>query len=244
METPADLALYAVEYGTSRFPLRGVFGDGAEDGTMPFSWLFYVLRWESRVLLIDTGFRDAERARKYAVDLRNVPGLLTTIGIDPERVTDVVLTHADFDHADNLDLFPHAAITVQQRELARLLHPDPDASRDLGAFLRGKPDITAFDTHCDIAGFLRCRCIGGHSPGSSVVELTRGEGTYVIPGDECFVFENARSARPVGYTVDEGANLAYLRTLQRMPGAVLLPLHEPAIFRRHSLAAPFVAKIF
>ena len=37
-------------------------------------------------------------------------------GVKPEEVTDLILTHAHWDHADGADLFPKAQIWIQKEE--------------------------------------------------------------------------------------------------------------------------------
>src|SRR5713101_716312 len=45
---------------------------------------------------------------------------LTAIGLDPDRVTRIVLGHGHWDHAGQLDSFPHATLFVQKQELKQI----------------------------------------------------------------------------------------------------------------------------
>ena len=40
------------------------------------------------------------------------------LNINPDKVTDVILTHLHYDHGGNLDRFPAARFHVQDREVA------------------------------------------------------------------------------------------------------------------------------
>ncbi len=60
-----------------------------------------------------------------AIDERKWAASLTTpdrtkgvakLGIKPEEVTDVVVTHMHWDHADGIDLFPKAKVWIQKDE--------------------------------------------------------------------------------------------------------------------------------
>ena len=42
--------------------------------------------------------------------------LVTHLGVKPEDVTDIFITHMHWDHADGMDLFPKARIWLQKEE--------------------------------------------------------------------------------------------------------------------------------
>ncbi|MEJ0005437.1 MAG: MBL fold metallo-hydrolase [Steroidobacteraceae bacterium] len=50
--------------------------------------------------------------------LRPVAEGLAAIGVDPQAVQDVVITHMHYDHAGNVPLFPKAQFHVQNAEMA------------------------------------------------------------------------------------------------------------------------------
>ena len=43
--------------------------------------------------------------------------MLDELGVAPDAVTDIVLSHAHFDHMGSIHQFPHARIHIQKREL-------------------------------------------------------------------------------------------------------------------------------
>lgn len=45
---------------------------------------------------------------------------MTAIGLDPDRVTRIVIGHGHWDHAGQLDSFPHATLFVQKQELKQI----------------------------------------------------------------------------------------------------------------------------
>jgi glyoxylase-like metal-dependent hydrolase (beta-lactamase superfamily II) len=81
---------------------------------------FYVwlLRSGEQAIVVDTGFKglgDLSRARQ---GVRSVSDALEQLGVTPDAVKDVILTHLHYDHTGNLDLFPNARFHLQQREMA------------------------------------------------------------------------------------------------------------------------------
>lgn len=108
-------------------------------------------------------------------------GAYRQAGIDPDSVSDVIVTHLHFDHAAGLvranpgaasyaPLFAHARHHVQRR--AWEYRP---GERDAGSFVRAGLDTLAtggrlqlHDGPCDLFPGLRLEPLTGHSPGMQV----------------------------------------------------------------------------
>ena len=88
------------------------------DGPMPVDFNLWILRNAHRIILVDTGFSPRAAAeRKRPLDIDPVEAL-ARIGVDPDTVEDVVITHLHFDHAGNLDRFGKARFHIQDAEVA------------------------------------------------------------------------------------------------------------------------------
>ena len=111
--------IYAVRYAHHhRMARDNFYGGDPHDGPMPLDYFVWAVVGESRTLIFDTGF-DAAMAKKRGREFLLPPrdGLLA-IGVDPDRVEDVVISHMHYDHAGNNDLFPNATFHLQDREMA------------------------------------------------------------------------------------------------------------------------------
>ena len=111
--------IYAVRYAHhDRTARDNFYGGDPHDGPMPLDYFVWAVVGESRTLIFDTGF-DAAMAKKRGREFLRPPrdGLLA-IGVDPDRVEDVVISHMHYDHAGNNDLFPNATFHIQDREMA------------------------------------------------------------------------------------------------------------------------------
>jgi glyoxylase-like metal-dependent hydrolase (beta-lactamase superfamily II) len=64
---------------------------------------------DGRTVLVDAGFYRPQFFKKNVVDYTRPDKALGRLGIGPEEVTDVVVTHMHWDHADGVDLFPKAS---------------------------------------------------------------------------------------------------------------------------------------
>ncbi len=117
--------VFAVRYGTIEgFPLRGLLPDAPEGETIDIAMAFWVIRGEGRVVLVDTGFfRESWLDRYTFLDYRRPDEALAALSIAPGEVTDVVVTHAHWDHMGGIELFPEATIWIQAGEYAYYTGP-------------------------------------------------------------------------------------------------------------------------
>ena len=78
----------------------------------------WVLKGEGRIVLGDSGFYRPG----YLGDWKSIAGFtrpdmaVGRLGIRPEDVTDIIITHTLWDHADGADLFPKATVWIQEAE--------------------------------------------------------------------------------------------------------------------------------
>jgi|GEM_PF-3368307 len=265
-----SVEIYAVQYADADYYADQVFApsetEDAEFGKgtefVEFNWLFYVIKTEEKVILLDTGFTSYEILKAWGMDtlngkkfvLHDIPVLLGTIGIKPEDVTDVMLTHHDFDHTGGQHLFPRAHVHMNRTALDTLMatNDTPAVTENLKMRRPGE-SLTEFDASYEFEG-VRMRMIGGHTPGSCIAELADGDTTYVFVADECYVLANAEEGRTIGYRIgDKAKNVAFVKEMQARIHAidptgaqkgkvtkidaagkktVVLPFHDAAIMKQ------------
>lgn len=213
------MALYAVKYGESLYPADHLLKGDTSGKNLPIAWMFYAVRTGKDVVLVDTGFSDTNEAGRSGVTLLPYRPALAAVGITPESVTKIVLSHTHSDHAANVPLYPNATVIVNRREAD-------------SAFLRtvAKERLVTFDESCAVVPGMTVRRVGGHTPGSSYIELALGGKTYWLTGDEAYLPENVSKLIPVGAFVDLEANLKFL-ALAKNSGAVVLTMHDPAVVK-------------
>ena len=112
---------------------------------------------------------------------------LNNIGISPEEITDLIITHAHHDHIECAKYFKNAVIYIQKDEY--------EAGK---GYLSENLDIRTFDEEMLICDGIKSVKIGGHSKGSSIVEITDSDNKYIIAGDECYVRECLTKQIPTG----------------------------------------------
>ncbi|HQP50415.1 MAG TPA: N-acyl homoserine lactonase family protein [Spirochaetota bacterium] len=244
-------ALYALEYGESLFP-EELIADTASPGKQcPFSWFFYCLKTEDRVVLVDTGFAD----RKYVASFRltrytNPLDLLKNIGVKPEDVTDIILTHTHFDHAGTVHFFPNARIYIRRAEY--------DAFRTTPLYGTVKNYFDARERrgllHLPEGEFrfseeVRIIPAGGHTVGSQGVIISSGGKAYWIVGDECYLRKYCDQCRalPEKSSWSRKNNILFLRRMisaRQKEKVIILPMHDPVISTEYPAVREHIYKIF
>jgi glyoxylase-like metal-dependent hydrolase (beta-lactamase superfamily II) len=200
-DTPWEI--YVLEYARSKGQpwvdlISGMYDDGRVD--LPFS--FVLARRGDRNVLIDTGFMQDEDSngfsRKFGIPTWISPvRLLGELGIAAEAVTDVILTHAHFDHMGSIAEFPNAHIFIQKSELLswyeaialpkRFSHLtaiiDPDNLRAaLEASIQHRVTLVDGDRN-DVLPGIHVRLGSGHTIGQQFVLVDTAVGRRVISGD-------------------------------------------------------------
>ncbi len=169
--------------------------------------------------LIDTGHVGRRTVLQAALANRG----LTTNDIDT-----IVVTHAHWDHAQNLDIFPEAEILIHplERKYAAKPHVNDWATPAWsGAMIEHQRKITEVDEGYEIEPGVSILYTPGHSPGSICVGVDLGDRFAVVSGD---VLHYSRAAltkkNPVVFWSEEEAS----RSIHRITeiADVIYPGHD------------------
>src|SRR5690606_1651562 len=111
--------IYALRYATvaRRRAENFITPPDPHDGPMPMDYYVWVIRRDARVYLVDTGFNEAAARARGRRFLRCPIEALRQLGIAPDAVRDVIVTHLHYDHAGNIRLLPRARLHLQESEL-------------------------------------------------------------------------------------------------------------------------------
>lgn len=202
--------VYVLEYARAKDqPVASLINGAHDQGVMNTPFSFVYARNGARHVLIDTGFMregiGAEMSERFGVPEWISPlRLLAELGVAPEAVTDIVLSHAHFDHMGSIHKFPNARLYIQKAELlswheAMTLPPqfgfltdiiNPD---DLRAMFDASVEhrVTLLDGDKDnLLPGLHARFGPGHTIGQQFVVLETARGRIVVSGDCVYSRQN------------------------------------------------------
>ena len=111
--------VYAVRFATiANFPVSSLVAGADRSRRMDIAMTIWVLKGANgRVALVDSGFHREQYFRQFAVrDYVKPSEAIAPLGLKPEEITDIFLTHMHWDHAGGIDLFPSARIWIQKDE--------------------------------------------------------------------------------------------------------------------------------
>jgi glyoxylase-like metal-dependent hydrolase (beta-lactamase superfamily II) len=118
----AEYEVTVLRYGTRTTRKSEVFLHfevyGEPDVELAMDYFVWVARNADRTVLIDCGFNERSGARRNRTMLHPPVEALRQIGVDATAVSQLIVTHAHYDHIGNLLSFPAARIVVADREFA------------------------------------------------------------------------------------------------------------------------------
>lgn len=254
----AQWEVYALRYGRAHaYPLSDLVEGEDPEQSHPVSCYFWLLRRGERALLVDTGFTDRRLRERLCLDeVADPVDLLARVGVTPEQVSDIVLTHGHADHTGGLKGFPRARVWMRAAEFAwirAVLAPLRD--------LRFNVSLSDYETLLRLALDSRLTLLGngeeplvpgvllvprgGHTPGSQWVAVRSARGPVILAGDSAYLFRNVEELRPVGAAVSPAENLVALQAMRRMAGerGVVIPGHDPLVATLYPEVAPDVFRL-
>jgi N-acyl homoserine lactone hydrolase len=107
-------------------PVSGVIWAAHNQGTLRMPYGYVVIKGGGNVIMVDVGFNYHEYGktlaeRYHVVSWHSPKEVLGEIGLRPEDVDTILITHAHFDHMGNLEEFPKAKVFVHEREISKSL---------------------------------------------------------------------------------------------------------------------------
>jgi glyoxylase-like metal-dependent hydrolase (beta-lactamase superfamily II) len=195
--------IYVIEFARSKDQpwvdlVNGMYADGPVD--LPFS--FILARRGDRNVLVDTGFMKDESGPNFS-DKFGIPWwispvrMLAELGLSPGDITDIIVSHAHFDHMGSIAEFPKARLYLQKQELlswheAMALPPqfafltaiiDPDNLRTaFDASVEHRLTLVDGDRDNLLPG-IHVRLGQGHTMGQQFVIVETARGRLVVSGD-------------------------------------------------------------
>lgn len=235
--------VYAVKYAdrNSRTRADSFIFDDHKEAAHGMDYFMWVLRKEDEVILVDTGYDEAEAARRDRPIRRDPRSALEPLGLSPEAIKTLICTHLHYDHAGGLHLFPEATIHLQTAEMVFATGPcmcDPTMKMPFTgahvceAVLRLYQGRVVFhDGDGAVADGVTIHRVGGHSRGLQVVRVLTSAGWLCLASDAAHYYENVFGRKAFPIVVDLEDMVRGWDRIEELASdrRLLIPGHDPIV---------------
>jgi len=223
-----------MQFGSYRLDIlvQGYPGKTRRHGGLGWSTVA-LLRGHGRVAVVDTG---GFGMRRFILER------LHALGVAPEAVTDLLLTHLHYDHTINWPLFAGARMVVGARELdwaMGLAFGDPLVPELYVRELAKHPKLSRMEDGEEALPGVTAHLVPGHTPGH-LMFLVEGD----VEADLLLVQDAAKYRaelvqRAADMTFDPAVTRASIERIwgfwRRKSGSVLVPGHDQPMMQRNGV---------
>lgn len=249
--------IYAIKYATLKdFPLGGLVEGEDRNQKLDIAMYVFLLKGGGHNILFDCGFYRPQFMRQWHPADYEIPSYaIERMGLKAADITDVIISHIHWDHADGFDLFPAAKIWIQKDEIEYYAgeawtgkkRTAADADDIVGLVkmnTEGRVGLVNGDA-LDILPGITAYTGGKHTYASQYIGVKTAGGTVVLASDNVYMYLNLEKHKPIAQTLDRESNL---RAQDRMKDLAsnpnwIVPGHDPAVMRKFPQVAPGVVKI-
>src|SRR5260370_14445133 len=199
---PPEYSIEAIRYAMfPQFPVSALVMGAPKDEKLDIAMVCWLVRGGGRTILVDSGFHRAKWLKLFPMkDYLPPDEAVAQVGVKPEDVTDIIITHGHWDHMGGSDLFPRANIWLQRREFQYYVDEafQPGGGRlgvdpeDLAELVRiapaGRVHLVDGDD-VEILPGIRVYTGARHTYASQYVRVA-GTPAYVLASDSCYLYRN------------------------------------------------------
>ena len=251
--------VYALKFATLNFKMpvaMMAIGTTRKDSTS-ICYMVYLIKGNHKTILVDAGFTETPPMyNMQAFTYVKPDAVLKKLNINPEDITDIILTHPHWDHIGGINLFPNAMVWMQEKDFNYFVGDEwkKDIQNsgfnpiDVPKILQKKADNKLTLIHGDnieIMPNIRVFTGSKHTFESQYVAVNTDNNKVIIASDNTWFYYNLTSLLSIPITFDQNA---YIENLKRMKTMVknidfILPGHDPEVFTKFPKVADDVVKI-
>jgi glyoxylase-like metal-dependent hydrolase (beta-lactamase superfamily II) len=195
------------------------------------------------VVMLDAGYVNPAHGKQFGISgWSEYAGLLAEVGLRPDAVDYVTLSHLHWDHSGGTSRFPNARFIVQRRELEYAAGALPHNSAAKSAVVaedvlavvqlnwQGRVLLVDGDVEGIVPG-VDAYLTPGHTAGTMTVCLDTVKGRVCYSSDAVYTYRNFDEDIPLGLALDAGEAVESYKKIRRiLNGGRLIPGHEPRIW--------------
>lgn len=243
-----EYSIQAIRYASlPQFPVAELVIGAPKDEKVDIAMVIWLVRGGGHAILFDSGFHREKWFKDYPMsDFLRPDEAVKLAGVQPGEVTDVVISHAHWDHMGGMDLFPKAIVWIQKKEFA---YYTGDAWQPGGQHGGIDPDDAAVLVRLNTEGRLRLvdgddveifpgiRAYTGarHTFASQYIRV-EGNPPFVLASDNCYLYRNLAEHRASATfsEADQPANVKNQERMIQLAGSPdrVVPGHDALQFKK------------
>ena len=243
-----EYSIRAIRYATAPdFPLSEMVIGGPKDQKIDVAMVIWLIRGSGHTILFDSGYHRDTFLKDFAMkDYLRPDEAVKTVGVQPDAVTDIVISHAHWDHLGGIDLFPKAIVWIQKEEYRYYTTDawqaggnhdgiDPGDIKELSQLnTEGRVRLVDGD-NVEIFPGIRAYTGSRHTYASQYLRVD-GNPPFVLASDNCYLYLNLSThlASATFSDADHPANIAQQARMISLAGSPdrVVPGHDPLQFQK------------
>jgi len=222
-QAPAEVTLTRLDCGTPQAPteVNQRFSDTFAHGNLKVQFVFscYIVKHGDQYLLWDTGH--SMTAPNVAPKV-SVVDQLAQLGVKPEQVQFVGISHYHADHTGQVASFPQSMLLIGKGDWDAITAPKPAAGVNAGPFAHwisgaGKVEPLLNDKDVFNDGSVIILNTPGHTPGHhALLVKLKEKGNVLITGDLVHFHENWESSGVPWFNYSRAESLASIDRFKKL----------------------------
>jgi glyoxylase-like metal-dependent hydrolase (beta-lactamase superfamily II) len=210
-------------------------------------YVIWLIRGQGRNILFDSGFHRDRWFELWTIkDYLRPDEAVRLAGVQPEEITDVIISHVHWDHMGGIDLFPNATVWIQREEFRYYTGDawqpgvdhggvDPDDVEELVRInIEGRLRLVDGDDQEIIPG-IRAYTGARHTFASQYLRVD-AEPPVILASDNVYLYRNlAEHAASATFSEsDHAANVAAQKRMVELVDSTdrIIPGHDALQFER------------
>lgn len=243
-----NYSIEAIRYATAEDEVAGLVMGAPKGEKINIAMVIWLIRGGGHNILFDSGYH-RETFTKYfpSTGYLRPDEAVKLAGVQPDEVTDIVISHAHWDHIGGIDLFPKAKVWIQKEEYryytGEAWHEkgnhggiDPE---DMQALLRvnteGRLRLVNGD-NVEIFPGIRAYTGGHHTYAAQYIRVD-GNPPFVLASDNCYLYRNLAEHKASATFSDEfwPANIKNQQRMIELAGSAdrVVPGHDAEQFKKY-----------
>jgi len=243
-----EYSIQAIRYANSPgVPVSALIMGAPKDEKVDIAFVVWLIRGGGHNVLFDSGFHRDKWFKYFAVtDFLRPDEAVKLAGVQPDEVTDIVISHAHWDHMGGIDLFPKAVVWIQKEEFKYYTGEawqeggnhggiDPDDVQQLVRLnTEGRLRLVDGD-NVEILPGIRAYTGARHTYASQYLRV-EGNPPFVLASDNCYFYRNLaeHKASAAFSKADEPANIKNQARMIELAGSAdrVVPGHDMLQFQK------------